>query len=88
MKSNSTKIQVQLHKKIVSSFIALLLHSKGGEFSMTLHSSAISTTIDVNSLLLSPVFPKMGELQDDRDVIFDIKAPEVNFSFNGQNLRF
>jgi hypothetical protein len=88
VRTNSSRIQVHIHKKIVSQFISQLLKARGGDFSLTLHTFDITSIINVNSLLLSPVFPPMADFTDDRDVIFNLKCPSVDFSFNGDNLRF
>mgnify|MGYP000586739385 CR=1 FL=1 len=87
VKQNSSKIQVQIHSKLASSIISLLLKEKGGYIGLTLHSLDITSIIDIDSLHLSPVFPKMASFEDNRDVIFNLKSPEVNFAFRDQNIR-
>jgi hypothetical protein len=47
-----------------------LIEARGGDIGIELHSIGITSVIDVNSLLLSPIFPKMAYFPDERDVIF------------------
>lgn len=53
-----------------------------------MHTMGISSTIDLNSAYLGAIFPKMNQFPDDRDVIFDLKVPSINFTFNENRLRF
>jgi len=53
-----------------------------------MHTLGISSTIDVNSAYMGDVFPQMNKFPDDRDVIFDLKVPSINFTFNEDQLRF
>ena len=34
------------------------------------------------------IFPKFAEFQDNRDVIFNLKAPSIDFEFNNDKMRF
>jgi hypothetical protein len=55
---------------------------------LALHTEQISSTISVNSPLLSTIFPKMSTFEDDRDVIFNLKCPSVDLSFAENNMMF
>ena len=68
--------------------ISLLMKDHGGEFGLTLHTLGITSTIDVNSLLLSSIFPAMTKFPEDRDVIFDIKIPSLDFNFVEDKMKF
>ena len=86
--TSSSKLQVHIHKKIVSSLISLILHDRGGYYGVNVHSMDISSIIDVNSLVMCSIFPNMAQFSDERDVIFGIKVSSVDFSLNNEKLRF
>ena len=88
IRTNSSKIQVQIHKELITRFIALFIEARGGDISASLNLRDITSVININSILVSPVFPPMIEFPDERDVIFNVKIPTVDFSFNGNSLKF
>lgn len=55
---------------------------------MTLHTLDITSIINVDSLLVSPVFPPMAFFKDERDVIFNLKVPKIDFLLTNSSLRF
>ena len=44
--------------------IFLFIQARGGDITVQLHSLSITSVIDVNSLLLSPIFPPMAFFPD------------------------
>lgn len=65
-----------------------MLKARGGDISLTLHTLDITSIINVDSLLVSPVFPPMAFFKDERDVIFNLKVPKIDFLLTNSSLRF
>jgi hypothetical protein len=52
-----------------------------------MHTMGIASTIDLNSAYLGNIFPLMNNFPDDRDVIFELKVPSLDFSFKDNRMR-
>jgi hypothetical protein len=67
IKFNSTLLDVQIHQKLFTSISKVYLNST--TVLNTLNTSEISTTLDINSMILTPLFPKMIKYHNPRPVI-------------------
>jgi hypothetical protein len=78
--------QLLIHEAVLNSVVNT--HFKKAPLNLTLSMMNVTSTIDINSELLAPVFPAMVLLPNVRDVIITIQQTKTNVSLSSSRINF